>query len=280
MLVLTDQYNLGITMTKNKSLNHKYFLVKEAFERCTKALYGNRKILSKIAMFFKKMHSDICCFQIEFKNKNTITFLIASFVILHLKFLSSIILKLSLILKFFSGTLRISIDVGGVIVKMGDLNDEPIKKNDIIQNDYLDSSLFFIKMLVKILGSDNVIILSKAGNKHSTIILQSFIDDNFFEKTNVELKNVFFCKEKNHKSTIIEMFDISIHFDDRFSVIQHINKTVLCVLFPIDDGNDKLPISFNGLNIIKVNKWMDLLFISINQILLLILFIVFIKNTL
>ena len=29
MLVLTDQYNLGITMTKNKSLNHKYFLVKE-----------------------------------------------------------------------------------------------------------------------------------------------------------------------------------------------------------------------------------------------------------
>ena len=268
-------------MTKNKSrLNHKYFLVKEAFERCTKALYGNRKILSKISLFLKKMHSNICCFQIEFKNKNTITFLIASFVMLHLKLMSLILLKLSLILKFFSGTLRISIDVGGVIVKMGDLNDEPIKKDDIIQNDYLDSSLFFIKMLVKILGSDNVIILSKAGNKHSAIILQSFIDDNFFEKTNVELKNVFFCKEKNHKSTIIEMFDISIHFDDRFSVIQHINNNVFCILFPIDDDNDKIPINFSGLNVVKVNKWNDLFLIIIKQLLILIMVLIFVKNIL
>ena len=74
------------------------------------------------------------------------------------------------------------------------------------------------------------------------------------------------------------MFDISIHFDDRFSVIQYIDKTVLCVLFPINDINEPLPI--DELNIIKVNKWNDLLLIIGKKIVMFILFVVFIKNTL
>ncbi len=116
----------------------------------------------------------------------------------------------------------IGIDIGNVIIG-GDTDTE----GKFFTNDYLNvptipDSFQAIKFLIEREGAENIFLVSKCSEKTQKRTLLFFEHHNFYEQTQFEKQNVFFCLERHEKKEICDRLHIQIFIDDRFTVLSHI----------------------------------------------------------
>lgn len=79
-----------------------------------------------------------------------------------------------------------------------------------------------IKMLIQKYDSDNLFIVSKAGQEMQQKIKQWLDKYKFYDITGFDINNIYFVKEYTDKKEIIKKLKINVFIDDHHKVIQSI----------------------------------------------------------
>jgi hypothetical protein len=157
---------------------------------------------------------------------------------------------------------NIGIDIGNVII--GGDTDE---KSNFFGKDYLNVSmipdaLVSIKFLIEREGAENIFLVSKCGKATQARTLLYLEYHNFFERTKLDQKNLYFCLERHEKKEICERLNIKIFIDDRFTVLSHIAELKDRKLFLFSPNKTEYELYKNSEirnEIILIQNWKDLL---------------------
>ena len=134
--------------------------------------------------------------------------------------------------------IRFASDIGGVIIaKSAPSENEADQQEDtMFSSNYLNSAqekdaFDTLRQITSSIGSENVFLISKCGELVQQKTLEWLNHTKFYEKTNIPVSNVKFCKERSQKAAIIANLGVTHFVDDRLDVLSHIDPKCVCILF-------------------------------------------------
>jgi len=154
----------------------------------------------------------------------------------------------------------LGIDIGNVII-----NHRLTDKNDTTLHEERYSTIPAAEGVFEAVNALNekfegrVFLISKCTEWAEEKILAWLKDNNFYGKTGVNPKNVFFCRERHEKDRICKENNITYFIDDRLEVLSHMVNTAqhLFLYQPdqaeIDEYRQFLP------KVIRVESWKEIL---------------------
>ena len=115
------------------------------------------------------------------------------------------------------------VDIGGVIREdtMLDLDSEghPVVTEEI------PGAFDALRALTTSLGSDRVVVISKARENMQRLTLAWFDDTRFFERTGIPRRNVFFTRDRDGKGPIAHAKHVTAMVDDRLDCIRFVQES-------------------------------------------------------
>jgi len=155
----------------------------------------------------------------------------------------------------------LGIDIGNVIIdhRLTDKNDTTLHEERYSTIPATEGVFEAIKKLNDEKFNSHIFLISKCTEWAEEKILAWLIDNDFYDKTGVNPKNVFFCRERHEKDKICKENNITYFIDDRLEVLSHMVETVphLFLYQPdqaeIDEYRQFLP------KVTKVESWEDIL---------------------
>ena len=120
----------------------------------------------------------------------------------------------------------LGIDIGNVIInhRLTDKNDTTLHEERYSTIPAAEGVFEAVNTLNKKFES-RVFLISKCTEWAEEKILAWLIDNNFYEKTGLNPKNVFFCRERHEKDRICKENNITYFIDDRLEVLSHMVNT-------------------------------------------------------
>jgi hypothetical protein len=89
-----------------------------------------------------------------------------------------------------------------------------------------------IETIAKIVKeAQNAYIVSKATPEQAARAMKFCVDNDFFNKTKIESKNVRFCLTREEKAPIVKELGISFFVDDRPEVMHYLPVHIMKVMF-------------------------------------------------
>ncbi|MCU0446363.1 MAG: hypothetical protein MUE85_15760 [Microscillaceae bacterium] len=127
--------------------------------------------------------------------------------------------------------MRIGIDIGRVIIA-GD-TDAPnlFFSQHYLQAPAVEGAIAAIQKLAEVYEPENIFLVSKCGETTEQRTMAWLEAQDFFKLTGIAVENVYFCRERAEKRLICEDLDIKVFIDDRFTVLQHLDKLQKLFLF-------------------------------------------------
>src|SRR3989338_6047305 len=126
-------------------------------------------------------------------------------------------------------TLRLGIDVGGVIISRGhhESRDTTFFTGNYLETPPVVGAFDAIRRLIEEkFGQDNVFLVSKAYPKTQRKTLEWFDAQGFYQKTGINPQNVLFVLERAEKEAVCKKLGIDYFIDDRAEVLYHLSPTV------------------------------------------------------
>lgn len=152
-------------------------------------------------------------------------------------------------------TKRIGIDIMGVILPKAI---ETGTFEEFMACSALPGAIESIKKLVDIYKPENVYIISRCPEFAEKGIMRWFDEHNFFNETNFNRSNIYFCREQAEKAPIAKQLNISYFIDDKISVLEFMKDIVPyriqlaaeSALVVVDDNKD---------GIVRLENWHSVL---------------------
>ncbi|KKS11804.1 MAG: hypothetical protein UU67_C0063G0005 [Candidatus Daviesbacteria bacterium GW2011_GWB1_41_5] len=153
----------------------------------------------------------------------------------------------------------LGIDIGNVIIdfRLTDKNDTDLYENRYSTIPATEGVFETIRKLNSEMFHGNIFLVSKCTEWAQEKIIGWLKDNDFYKKTGVKPKNVFFCRERHEKDKICQDNDITYFIDDRLEVLSHMVETVPNLLLykpdsaEIDEYRQFLP------NVTMVESWLE-----------------------
>jgi len=152
--------------------------------------------------------------------------------------------------------IKLGIDIGKVIISgVNDSQDTSFLRGDIdsaLQTLPIPESFESIKLLVHYFNG-KVVLVSKASLpiQHRTVLWLNH--HNFFEKTGINVNNIYFCLQRQDKVKICSDLTITHFIDDRMAVLEHLKGVVdVRMLFGPQKPRFKCP-----KGVIHVDNWKE-----------------------
>jgi len=133
---------------------------------------------------------------------------------------------------------NLAIDIGNTIASRGLL---------------FPNSLETIKKLNPIFN--NVYIVSRVNSEQRERALKWFEDIDFFNKTLIKPKNVYFCFDRRDKAVFCRGLFVDVMIDDRPDVMQYLDIQTMKILFK---PNKDLELIDKLFNCFIVSDWLDI----------------------
>jgi len=135
---------------------------------------------------------------------------------------------------------RIGLDVGGVIVPgLGQENNQEdtlLSDNGYKKTKPMPDCVDVAKRLVERLGADNVLIVSKAGERVEHNTRKWLSHSRFLKKTGIPQNNVHFVRERKDKGPLCAELGVNAFVDDNLSVLQHFEPGTRLFYFRASDS--------------------------------------------
>lgn len=155
----------------------------------------------------------------------------------------------------------LGIDIGNVIInhRLTDKNDTTLHEERYSTIPAAEGVFESIKKLREEVFGEDIFLISKCTPWAQEKILTWLTDNDFYTKTGVNPRHVFFCRERNEKDKICSDNNITHFIDDRLEVLSHMvqNVPVLLLFQPdpaeIDEYREFLP------RVKRVESWNEVL---------------------
>jgi len=156
----------------------------------------------------------------------------------------------------------LGVDIGNVITDhrpVKDIKDESFWRDKYSTIPASKGVFEYLKKLNSGKFRDNIFLVSRAKEEHEKRILTWLVDNDFYNKTGIKPKNVFFCRERHEKERICRENNITYFVDDRLEVLSHmVGKIPHLFLFQpdpqeVEEFKQFLP------NVIGVGSWEEIM---------------------
>jgi len=130
-------------------------------------------------------------------------------------------------------TRRIGLDFGGVITdsQANDGTDTAFRTDNFMATTAVIGTYTAVKILVSVFGRDNLFIISKCGEITEAKSIKWLRGNGFYEATDFDPSNVFFCRERADKAPIAADLGLTDFVDDRADVLGYMTTVRLRWLF-------------------------------------------------
>lgn len=124
----------------------------------------------------------------------------------------------------------LGIDVGGVIMSNAtEGEDTSFFGDNYLKTKQNDGAFETIRKLLP--SFDAVYVVSKCGKKIQNKTLDWFRYNNFYSRTGIHPKNIYFCYKRHEKAPICENLGITHFIDDKLEVLSYLNTVPKKFLF-------------------------------------------------
>ena len=151
---------------------------------------------------------------------------------------------------FVMNNKNIGIDIMGVIlpkaVEGGTLE-------EFMSCSALPDVIASIGKLVELYGNESVFIVSRCPEFAEKVIMRWFDGHDFFNKTNFNRSNIYFCREQAEKASIAKQLRLSYFIDDKISVLDFMKDIVQHrIQLAVESGIES---SDNEDDIVRLKNW-------------------------
>lgn len=151
---------------------------------------------------------------------------------------------------------KFGIDIGNVIINFRLTNSQSEENYSNIPA--TDNSFNTIKKL-SVLFEGRIFLISKCKELNENKILSWLKNNDFYNKTNVNEKNLLFCKERNEKAAICKTLKITHFIDDRIEVLSHMISIVPNLFLYKPEPTQIIGYEKFLTAVIKINNWKDVI---------------------
>lgn len=130
----------------------------------------------------------------------------------------------------------LGVDIGNVIInhRLSDPNDKTLHEERYSTIPASDGVFESLKKLNDHFDGE-VYLISKCTEWAEKKILTWFADNEFYKKTNIDPKNIYFVRERHEKDILCRKLGLTHFIDDRLEVLSHmIESTPNLILFQPD----------------------------------------------
>jgi len=154
----------------------------------------------------------------------------------------------------------LGVDIGNVIIdhRLIDRNDEDFLENRYSEIPAMEGVFDCLRKLNDSKFHGDIFLVSKGTTWAQEKVLVWFLDHDFYNKTGINLKNVFFCQDRAEKEKICRDNNVTHFVDDRLEVLGYMVGVVpnLFLLKP-DLGEVEKYKEFLS-KVVKVEGWNEI----------------------
>jgi hypothetical protein len=122
---------------------------------------------------------------------------------------------------------RLGVDIGNVIInnQLIDCNDQAFYVNHYSQVPPIKDAFEVLKKINNRQLNNRIYLVSRCPEYAEAIILKWLRENNFYDKTGIDINNIYFCRERKEKAVICERLKITHFVDDRYEVLSYMTET-------------------------------------------------------